>query len=105
MTDKPVTAFVGDSITAAGAWQEWFADVDARNFGVDGDTTDGLLERLDEVIESEQVRARGLIVEGWQAEARLAARTAGEHQQPDDSDHQRGDAGAAGHDSSSHSAR
>jgi len=53
MTDKPVTAFVGDSITAAGAWQEWFADVDARNFGVDGETTDGLLERLDAVIESD----------------------------------------------------
>jgi len=53
MTDKPVTAFVGDSITAAGAWQEWFAGVDARNFGVDGETTDGLLERLDAVIESD----------------------------------------------------
>jgi lysophospholipase L1-like esterase len=53
MTDKPVTAFVGDSITAAGAWQEWFADLDARNFGLDGDTTDGLLERLDAVIESD----------------------------------------------------
>lgn len=53
MTEKPVTAFVGDSITAAGAWQDWFSDVDARNFGVDGDTTDGLLERLDAVIESD----------------------------------------------------
>ncbi len=53
MTEKPVTAFVGDSITAAGSWQDWFADLDARNFGVDGDTTDGLLERLDAVIESD----------------------------------------------------
>jgi lysophospholipase L1-like esterase len=53
MTDKPVTAFVGDSITAAGAWQDWFADVDARNFGLNGDTTDSLLERLDAVIESD----------------------------------------------------
>lgn len=53
MTEKPVTAFVGDSITAAGAWQDWFSEVDARNFGVDGDTTDGLLERLDAVIESD----------------------------------------------------
>jgi lysophospholipase L1-like esterase len=53
MTDKPVTAFVGDSITAAGAWQDWFVDVDARNFGLDGDTTDSLLERLDAVIESD----------------------------------------------------
>jgi lysophospholipase L1-like esterase len=53
MTDKPVTAFVGDSITAAGAWQDWFADTDARNFGLDGDTTDSLLERLDAVIESD----------------------------------------------------
>jgi lysophospholipase L1-like esterase len=53
MTDKPVTAFVGDSITAAGAWQDWFSDVEARNYGVDGDTTAGLLERLDEIIESD----------------------------------------------------
>jgi lysophospholipase L1-like esterase len=53
MTDKPVTAFVGDSITAAGSWQDWFVDVDARNFGLNGDTTDSLLERLDAVIESD----------------------------------------------------
>ncbi|WP_237656888.1 GDSL-type esterase/lipase family protein [Agreia sp. COWG] len=53
MTDKPVTAFVGDSITAAGAWDEWFPELSTRNFGVDGDTTDGLIERLDEVIASD----------------------------------------------------
>jgi lysophospholipase L1-like esterase len=53
MTDKPVTAFVGDSITAAGAWEDWFPELDTRNFGVNGDTTDGLLERLDAVIESD----------------------------------------------------
>jgi lysophospholipase L1-like esterase len=47
---RPVTAFVGDSITAHGDWQRWFPEEDARNFGVGGNTTDDLLERLDEVI-------------------------------------------------------
>ena len=50
---RPVTAFVGDSITAHGDWQRWFPEEDARNFGVGGNTTDDLLERLDEVIAAE----------------------------------------------------
>jgi lysophospholipase L1-like esterase len=50
MTEKSVTAFVGDSITAGGRWEEWFPELEVHNFGVSGDTTDELLERLDEVI-------------------------------------------------------
>jgi lysophospholipase L1-like esterase len=50
MTGKSVAAFVGDSITAEGRWQEWFPELETHNFGVPGDTTDELLERLDEVI-------------------------------------------------------
>jgi lysophospholipase L1-like esterase len=42
--------FVGDSIMAAGPWAEYFSDI--RNRGIGGDTTDGLLQRLDEVLES-----------------------------------------------------
>jgi lysophospholipase L1-like esterase len=47
---KSVAAFVGDSITADGRWQEWFPDLEVHNFGVAGDTTDELLERLDEIV-------------------------------------------------------
>lgn len=42
--------FLGDSITAGGAWHEWFPDVPVVNRGIDGDTTDGVLNRLDSVI-------------------------------------------------------
>ena len=46
---RPVTAFVGDSITEAGSWSEWFADRVTHNLGVGGDTTDHLVERIDQV--------------------------------------------------------
>lgn len=45
------TAFVGDSLTEAGDWQQWLPGENARNFGVGGDTTDDLIERLDEVVD------------------------------------------------------
>jgi hypothetical protein len=35
--------FLGDSITAGGAWHEWFPDVPVVNRGIDGDTS---LDRL-----------------------------------------------------------
>lgn len=44
-------AFVGDSITNHGRWEEWFPDREVRNLGVSGDTTDELIARLDEVVE------------------------------------------------------
>jgi lysophospholipase L1-like esterase len=43
-------AFVGDSITAQGSWQEWFPGVTVIPLGVGGERTDGLLARLDTVI-------------------------------------------------------
>lgn len=48
-----LVAFLGDSITAAGRWQEWFPGVEAINFGVNGDTTDDVLERLGSVIDAQ----------------------------------------------------
>lgn len=45
--------FLGDSITAGGEWQTYFPFLDTINLGVVGDTTDGLLRRV------EQVRAIG----------------------------------------------
>jgi lysophospholipase L1-like esterase len=49
MTGKPKTVFVGDSLTEGGRWQEWFPDLETVNLGVGGDTTEGLIERLDAV--------------------------------------------------------
>ena len=42
--------FLGDSLTADGHWTEWFPDASVRNLGREGDTTDGVLARLGEVV-------------------------------------------------------
>lgn len=44
--------FLGDSITDGGNWSELFGDERIKNRGIDGDVTDGVLERLSEVTES-----------------------------------------------------
>lgn len=51
MTDETVL-FLGDSITAGGDWQSWFPDDRVINLGIGGDTTDGVLDRLAEVVEA-----------------------------------------------------
>ena len=48
---RPIFAFVGDSLTAGGAWQEWFPDIQAINLGVNGDTTDDVIARSDQIVE------------------------------------------------------
>ena len=50
--------FLGDSITAAAPWAEYFSII--RNRGIGGDTTDGVLQRLEEVTES---RPRAVFVQ------------------------------------------
>lgn len=42
--------FVGDSITARGEWQEFFPDQKVLNRGIDSDVTEGVLNRLDVII-------------------------------------------------------
>ena len=42
--------FLGDSITEGGAWNELFDNNNILNRGIGGDTTEGVLNRLDEVI-------------------------------------------------------
>lgn len=42
--------FLGDSLTEGGRWAEEFPDLDVRNFGVSGNTTQDILDRLDDVI-------------------------------------------------------
>jgi lysophospholipase L1-like esterase len=44
--------FLGDSLTNACEWHEFFKNVSLKNRGISGDTTNGVLNRLDEVIES-----------------------------------------------------
>ncbi|MET0726648.1 MAG: GDSL-type esterase/lipase family protein [Leifsonia sp.] len=44
-------AFVGDSLTAAGRWDEWLPENDVHNLGVPGDTTEQVIERLDAVVD------------------------------------------------------
>jgi lysophospholipase L1-like esterase len=54
MTDeegRELVLFLGDSITAGGDWQSWLPGERVMNFGVNGDTTDGVLARLDAVVD------------------------------------------------------
>lgn len=44
------TIFLGDSITYGGDWSKLFPGVPVENRGIGGDTTTGLLNRLDEII-------------------------------------------------------
>lgn len=42
--------FVGDGLSAGARWEERFPEFDVRNLGVNGDTTDEVLDRLDQVV-------------------------------------------------------
>lgn len=44
--------FLGNSITDQAEWFELFENPNVKNRGIGGDDTDGILERLDEVVES-----------------------------------------------------
>lgn len=44
--------FVGDSLTDFCEWQEFFRNVSIKNRGIAGETTSGLLERIDNLVES-----------------------------------------------------
>lgn len=41
--------FLGDSITEGGPWEELFPDLRVRNRGVGGDTSEGVLARLEQI--------------------------------------------------------
>jgi lysophospholipase L1-like esterase len=51
--NAPLMAFVGDSLTEGGDWQDWFPNYRTQNFGVGGNTTDDLLARLSTVIDAQ----------------------------------------------------
>lgn len=44
--------FLGDSITDGGCWEEMFPGVPLKNRGILGDTTTGVLNRLDDILRS-----------------------------------------------------
>ncbi|MBT1622214.1 hypothetical protein KK101_05875 [Curtobacterium flaccumfaciens pv. oortii] len=48
--ERSPVLFLGDSITAQGSWDTWLPDEQTLNQGISGDTTDGVLARLDAVI-------------------------------------------------------
>lgn len=49
MTEDTVV-FVGDSLTQGGDWAAWFPELTVVNLGVEGRTTEDILERVDEVV-------------------------------------------------------
>ncbi|MCU1477157.1 MAG: hypothetical protein JWQ64_1850 [Subtercola sp.] len=51
MPENSTLVFLGDSLTFGGSWQEWFGDYEVQNYGVEGDTTDDVKARLDDVVE------------------------------------------------------
>jgi lysophospholipase L1-like esterase len=48
--------FLGDSITEGGPWEELFPDLRVRNRGIGGDTSDGVLRRLEQVTRAEPAK-------------------------------------------------
>jgi lysophospholipase L1-like esterase len=48
--------FLGDSLTEGACWDEFFQDLRILNRGIGGDTTEGVLGRLDEVIRHKPVK-------------------------------------------------
>jgi lysophospholipase L1-like esterase len=50
MTAETSVLFLGDSITEQGSWDAWLPDERTTNQGIGGDTTDGVLQRLDAVV-------------------------------------------------------
>ncbi|MFR9166107.1 MAG: GDSL-type esterase/lipase family protein [Dysgonomonas sp.] len=51
--EKGQIVFLGNSLTQGGKWNDYFPDKNVANRGISGDNTDGMLSRLDEIIESE----------------------------------------------------
>ncbi len=47
---EPTVVMLGDSLTRWNEWHEWFPEVAIINRGIDGETSRGLLLRLDEVL-------------------------------------------------------
>ena len=53
---KDEIIFLGNSITDGCEWSELFQNPNLKNRGIGGDDTDGIIERLDEVVESKPLK-------------------------------------------------
>jgi lysophospholipase L1-like esterase len=47
-----VVVFLGDGLSAAARWEERFPEFEVHNLGVNGDTTDEVVARLDDVVDT-----------------------------------------------------
>ena len=47
---KSKIAFLGDSLTNEGRWQEYFPNQEIANFGISGEKSEEIVSRIDEVI-------------------------------------------------------
>lgn len=57
LPDEPgEIVFLGDSITDGGEWAEMFHDLRIKNRGISGDTTEGVLSRIEEVSAAQPAR-------------------------------------------------
>jgi lysophospholipase L1-like esterase len=45
-----VVVFVGDGLSSAARWEERFPELEVHDYGVNGDTTDEVIARLDDVV-------------------------------------------------------
>lgn len=45
--------FLGNSLTEGGKWSEYFTEVETVNRGISGDNTEGMLNRIDDIVKSQ----------------------------------------------------
>lgn len=50
ITHRAEVVMIGDSLTDGGEWREMFPEQNIANRGIDSDTTDGVLARLDDIV-------------------------------------------------------
>lgn len=52
ITHQPDVVMIGDSLTDGGEWRELFPEQNIANRGIDSDTTDGVLARLGDIVDT-----------------------------------------------------
>lgn len=57
ITHRPDVVMIGDSLTDGGEWRELFPEQNIANRGIDSDTSDGVLARLDDIVAAQPQRA------------------------------------------------
>ena len=52
ISDQIDVVFLGNSLTQGGKWSEYFPQVSVANRGISGDNTEGILNRVNEIVQS-----------------------------------------------------